>query len=313
MRAVCAGGEKGFYDVGVFRNRRNTVSVDAATGIKRGAAAMTWHSRCGGCAEYPGCGVDGPAPDELVHVGIVGPLVNARGEDVVDVAQVGNRKLRHNIRCEDQFRKTCRLRGNQRSGKEPSDYRQGGPIQRPVLKYSDRMERRPNNEHADVTRRDRNRGCGILKIPIALAFSKTLPAGYPLGAHSLALPFAKLLKRAESSIAAEFNVSRKRDGDRRGTVMTAYWFRPQRNGDGGLTPTTWQGWAVTLGIPLKWSPLYFGGGHGGSGLVDDGDSSSHRRARVGRAHHRCQRKTEGEWRWRLGRSWVRKKDTDRSF
>ena len=33
-------------------------------------------------------------------------------------------------------------------------------------------------------------------------------------------------------------------------MMTAYWFRPQRNGDGGLTPTTWQGWAVTLGIPL---------------------------------------------------------------
>jgi len=27
----------------------------------------------------------------------------------------------------------------------------------------------------------------------------------------------------------------------------------------------------------------------------------------------AQRKTEGEWRWRLGRSWVRKKDTDRSF
>lgn len=27
----------------------------------------------------------------------------------------------------------------------------------------------------------------------------------------------------------------------------------------------------------------------------------------------AQRKTEGEWRWRLGGSWVRKKDTDRSF
>lgn len=132
-----------------------------------------------------------------------------------------------------------------------------GQFKRPVLKYSDRMERRPNNEHADVTRRDRNRGCGILKIPIALAFSKTLPASYPLGAHSLALPFAKLLKRAELSIAAEFNVSRKRDGDRRGTVMTAYWFRPQRNGDGGLTPTTWQGWAVTLGIPLAMVAVVF--------------------------------------------------------
>ena len=28
--------------------------------------------------------------------------------------------------------------------------------------------------------------------------------------------------------------------------MTAYWFEPKRYGY-GATPTTWQGWAVTLG------------------------------------------------------------------
>ena len=28
--------------------------------------------------------------------------------------------------------------------------------------------------------------------------------------------------------------------------MTQYWFRPKRYGY-GATPTTWQGWAVTLG------------------------------------------------------------------
>jgi len=32
--------------------------------------------------------------------------------------------------------------------------------------------------------------------------------------------------------------------------MTTYWFRPQRNGSGGLAPITWQGWAITIGIPL---------------------------------------------------------------
>jgi hypothetical protein len=33
-------------------------------------------------------------------------------------------------------------------------------------------------------------------------------------------------------------------------IMTApYWFRPNRNGN-GLIPTTWQGWAISLGIPL---------------------------------------------------------------
>ena len=29
--------------------------------------------------------------------------------------------------------------------------------------------------------------------------------------------------------------------------MTTYWFKPKRYGY-GATPTTWQGWALTLGI-----------------------------------------------------------------
>ena len=31
--------------------------------------------------------------------------------------------------------------------------------------------------------------------------------------------------------------------------MTRYWFRPNRKGD-GLNPASWQGWAITVGIPL---------------------------------------------------------------
>jgi len=31
--------------------------------------------------------------------------------------------------------------------------------------------------------------------------------------------------------------------------MTTYWFRPKRYGY-GATPTTWQGWALTLGTVL---------------------------------------------------------------
>ena len=31
--------------------------------------------------------------------------------------------------------------------------------------------------------------------------------------------------------------------------MTTYWFRPQRYGY-GATPTTWQGWTVTIAIVL---------------------------------------------------------------
>jgi hypothetical protein len=30
------------------------------------------------------------------------------------------------------------------------------------------------------------------------------------------------------------------------TTMTSYWFKPKRYGY-GATPTTWQGWALTLG------------------------------------------------------------------
>jgi hypothetical protein len=96
--------------------------------------------------------------------------------------------------------------------------------------------------------------------------------------------------------------------------MTAYWFRRQRSRDGGLTPATWQGWAVTLGIPLAmvavcvlvaaivgtlWLTMAIVLPIDALGLV----------ALVIIA----QRKTEGEWRWRLGGRWVRKSDADRSF
>ena len=32
--------------------------------------------------------------------------------------------------------------------------------------------------------------------------------------------------------------------------MAEYWFRLQRNRSGSLTPISWEGWAITIGVPL---------------------------------------------------------------
>ena len=40
------------------------------------------------------------------------------------------------------------------------------------------------------------------------------------------------------------------DDDWWGKAMAQYWFRLQRNGSGSLTPISWQGWAITIGMPL---------------------------------------------------------------
>jgi hypothetical protein len=95
-------------------------------------------------------------------------------------------------------------------------------------------------------------------------------------------------------------------------VMNPYWFRPNRNGD-GLTPMTWQGWTITVGIPLamvaanillavvagsEWVAMAIALPIDALGVV----------ALVIVAR----RKTEGDWRWRLGGRWVRNRDTDRT-
>jgi hypothetical protein len=103
------------------------------------------------------------------------------------------------------------------------------------------------------------------------------------------------------------------NGDRRRIVMSTYWFRPQRNGSGGLAPITWQGWTITIGVPLAlvavclllsilveavWVAMAIylpiaAVGVLGMILV-------------------AQRKTEGNMRWQLGR-WARNRDSDRSL
>ena len=78
--------------------------------------------------------------------------------------------------------------------------------------------------------------------------------------------------------------------------MTTYWFKPKRYGY-GATPTTWQGWAMTLGTVFVmvavslylrlteqnlWALLAF-------------DVLALVTLAV-----ICRNKTDGEWRWRWG-------------
>jgi hypothetical protein len=95
--------------------------------------------------------------------------------------------------------------------------------------------------------------------------------------------------------------------------MTApYWFRPNRNGN-GLTPTTWQGWAISLGIPLAMVAVCIlvtaivGDLWVTMAIVLPIDALG-----VVALVIVAQRKTEGEWRWRLDSRWVRNRDTDRT-
>jgi hypothetical protein len=81
--------------------------------------------------------------------------------------------------------------------------------------------------------------------------------------------------------------------------MTTYWFRPKRYGY-GATPTTWQGWAVTLGTVAAMvavslflrltEPHYWAL----AALIVFDVLALVFLAIV------CWRKTEGDWRWRWG-------------
>ncbi len=95
--------------------------------------------------------------------------------------------------------------------------------------------------------------------------------------------------------------------------MTNYWFRPKRYGY-GVTPTTWQGWAVTIAIPLAMVAVcilvtatlgYFWWTMAIVFFIDA--------LALVALMLVAQRKTEGDLRWRWGGRWVRNKDADRSF
>jgi len=80
--------------------------------------------------------------------------------------------------------------------------------------------------------------------------------------------------------------------------MTTYWFRPKRYGY-GATPTTWQGWTVTIAIVLAIVAV---------SLVLQLTENLWAVAAVlafdvvalGALAIISRRKTDGEWRWRWG-------------
>jgi hypothetical protein len=94
-------------------------------------------------------------------------------------------------------------------------------------------------------------------------------------------------------------------------MMAQYWFRSNRNGD-GLNPASWQGWAITVAIPLAMVAL--------NGLLSVVTESLWIAMAIALPIDAlavialimvAKRKTEGDWRWTNGR-WARNKDTDQN-
>jgi uncharacterized membrane protein HdeD (DUF308 family) len=82
--------------------------------------------------------------------------------------------------------------------------------------------------------------------------------------------------------------------------MTAYWFKPKRYGY-GATPTTWQGWAVTLGtVAVMLSAALAVGVSGQRGHWALAELLAIYAVCLGTLFIVCRRKTDGEWRWRWG-------------
>jgi len=81
--------------------------------------------------------------------------------------------------------------------------------------------------------------------------------------------------------------------------MTTYWFRPKRYGY-GATPTTWQGWALTLGTVAVMVAVSFY-----LRLTERHDWALAAMFAFDALAFAflfivTRRKTEGEWRWRWG-------------
>ena len=83
--------------------------------------------------------------------------------------------------------------------------------------------------------------------------------------------------------------------------MTEYWFKPKRYGY-GATPTTWQGWALTLGTVAAMVAvslyLQLNERHDWALAVVLGFDA----LALAFLFVVSRRKTDGEWRWRWGNS-----------
>ena len=81
--------------------------------------------------------------------------------------------------------------------------------------------------------------------------------------------------------------------------MTTYWFKPKRYGY-GATPTTWQGWVLTIGIVLTMVAVSLS-----LRLTDQSPWAlaalvAFDVMALGALAIISYRKTDGEWRWRWG-------------
>ena len=82
--------------------------------------------------------------------------------------------------------------------------------------------------------------------------------------------------------------------------MNEYWFRPKTYGY-GATPTTWQGWAVTIGSVIVIAAaalliLSYRGQSPAAWII----FFAFEALVLAALWIVCRRKTEGEWRWRWG-------------
>jgi hypothetical protein len=81
--------------------------------------------------------------------------------------------------------------------------------------------------------------------------------------------------------------------------MTTYWFKPKRYGY-GATPTTWQGWMLTIGIALTMVVVSLYLRLTAKSLWTLALLLAFDALAIATLVIITRRKTDGEWRWRWG-------------
>jgi uncharacterized membrane protein HdeD (DUF308 family) len=81
--------------------------------------------------------------------------------------------------------------------------------------------------------------------------------------------------------------------------MTTYWFKPKRYGY-GATPTTWQGWVLTIGIVLTMVAVSLYLRPTAQSLWALAFLLAFDALALATLAVIAYRKTDGEWRWRWG-------------